>query len=100
MKLTDTQLVLLSAQGKDGAVELGSKLKGGAEVKAIDKLMREQLVEAIPATDGFPVWRRDDQKGALGLRNSTPLCPSWVSACSQTAEERRDMAERRTGLVW
>jgi hypothetical protein len=26
------------------------------------------LVEEIPATDGLPVWRRDDQKGALALR--------------------------------
>ena len=70
MKLTDTQLVLLSAaaQRQDGAVELGSKLKGGAGLKVIDKLLREQLVEEIPATDGLPVWRRDDQKGALALR--------------------------------
>jgi hypothetical protein len=34
MKLTDTQLVLLSAaaQRQDGAVERGSKLKGGASL--------------------------------------------------------------------
>jgi hypothetical protein len=70
MKLTDTQLVLLSAaaQCQDGAIELGSKLKGGASRKVIEKLLREHLVEKIPATDGLPVWRRDDQKGALALR--------------------------------
>jgi hypothetical protein len=70
MKLTDTLLVLLSAaaQRQDGAVELGSKLKGGAGLKVIDKLLREQLVEETPATDGLPIWRRDDQEGALALR--------------------------------
>jgi hypothetical protein len=70
MKLTDTQLVLLSAaaQRQDGAVELGSKLKGGASLKVIDKLLREQLVEEIPAAGGLPVWRRNDCVGALALR--------------------------------
>ena len=43
MKLTDTQLVLLSAaaQRQDGAVELGPKLKGGASQKVIGKLLSE-----------------------------------------------------------
>src|ERR1700733_13870051 len=70
LKLTDTWLVLLSAaaQRQDGAVDLGSKLKGGVGLKVIDKLLREQLVEEIPATGGLPVWRRDDQDGALALR--------------------------------
>src|ERR1700733_7313439 len=70
MKLTDTQLVPLSAAARhqDGAVELSSSLKGGAGLKVIGKLLHEQLVEEIPATDGLPVWRRDDQKGPLALR--------------------------------
>jgi hypothetical protein len=43
MKLTDTQLVLLSAasQRQDGAVEL----KGGASHKVIGKLLSEHLIE-------------------------------------------------------
>jgi hypothetical protein len=70
MKLTDTQLVLLSAasQRQDGALELGGKLKGGIAHKVIGKLFRERLVEEIPARDGVPVWRRDDKKGAPALR--------------------------------
>ena len=42
-KLTDTQLVLLSAaaQHPEGAIELASDLKGGAAKKTIGKLLRE-----------------------------------------------------------
>jgi hypothetical protein len=70
MKLTDTQLVLLSAavQREDGAVEIGPKLKGNAAQKVLGKLLSEHLIEEIPAQDGLPVWRRDEDKGALALR--------------------------------
>ena len=41
MKLTDTQLVLLSAasQREDGAIELAPNLKGGAAHKVVGKLL-------------------------------------------------------------
>jgi Protein of unknown function (DUF3489) len=70
MKLTDTQLVLLSAasQREDGTVEIGSKLKGAAAGKMISKLLRQHLIKEIPAQGGLPVWRRDEQKGARALR--------------------------------
>jgi Protein of unknown function (DUF3489) len=70
MKLTDTQLVLLSAasQREDGTLEIGSKLKGGAAGKIIGKLLRQHLIEEIPAQGGLPVWRRDEEKGARALR--------------------------------
>jgi hypothetical protein len=70
MKLTDTQLVLLSAasQREDGTVEVGSKLKGAAAGKMIGKLLRQHLIEEIPAQGGLPVWRRDEEKGARALR--------------------------------
>src|SRR5712671_3353220 len=47
MKLTDTQLVLLSAaaQREDSAVEIGGKLKGSAAQKVLSKLLSEHLVE-------------------------------------------------------
>jgi hypothetical protein len=70
MKLTDTQLVLLSAasQREDGTVEIGSRLKGAAAGKMIGKLLRQHLIEEIPAQGGLPVWRRDEEKGARALR--------------------------------
>ena len=70
MKLTDTQLVLLSAasQRHDGAIEIGAQLKDGAADKVIAKLLSQHLVEEIPAQNGLPVWRRHDAKGTLALR--------------------------------
>jgi hypothetical protein len=70
MKLTDTQLVLLSAasQRQDGAVDIGSKFKGGAADKVIGRLLSQHLIEEIPAQGALPVWRRDEDKGALALR--------------------------------
>ncbi|MGC1181196.1 MAG: DUF3489 domain-containing protein [Methyloceanibacter sp.] len=69
-KLTDTQLVLLSAasQREDCAIELAPNLKGGAAQKVVDKLLTEGLVEEIQARSLLPVWRRDDDKGPLALR--------------------------------
>jgi hypothetical protein len=70
MKLTDTQLVLLSAasQREDGGIELAPNLKGGAAHKVVGKLLTEGLIEEIQACGALPVWRRDEDKGPLALR--------------------------------
>jgi hypothetical protein len=70
MKLTDTQLVLLSAasQREDRAIELPANLKGGAAHKVVGKLLADGLVEEIRATGDLPVWRRDDTEGPFALR--------------------------------
>src|SRR5713226_1425000 len=67
MKLTDTQLVLLSAaaQREDGAIEIGPKLKGSAARQVLGKLLSEHLIEEIPAQGTLPVWRRDGQRGSV-----------------------------------
>jgi uncharacterized protein DUF3489 len=72
MKLTDTQLVLLSAasQREDRAIELTRNLKGAASHKVVRKLLSEGLIEEIAAGGSLPVWRRDDSNGALALRIS------------------------------
>ena len=69
-KLTDTQLVLLSAaaQHPDGAIELTPDLNDGAAKRAVGKLLRDGLIEQIPACSALPVWRRDDDAGPLALR--------------------------------
>ncbi len=69
-KLTDTQLVLLSAaaQRQDGAIELTGKPKPAVARKALTTLLTDGLVEEVPAGSTLPVWRRDDDQGALGLR--------------------------------
>jgi L-alanine-DL-glutamate epimerase-like enolase superfamily enzyme len=70
MKLTDTQLVLLSAasQREDGAVVLAPNLKGGAAGKVVDKLLRDGLIEEVSAAASLPAWRRDDVAGPRALR--------------------------------
>ena len=68
-KLTDTQLVLLSAaaQREDGAIDPAEGPKGGLAKKAISKLLTDGLVEEVPAGGMLPVWRRDDGRGPLAL---------------------------------
>ena len=70
MKLSDTQLVLLSkaSQREDLAVALPANLKGGAAHKVVGKLLTEGLLEEIRARGEHPVWRRDDDEGPRALR--------------------------------
>jgi hypothetical protein len=71
--LTSTQLVLLSAaaQREDGAIELAPNLKGAATDKVVSKLLRDGLIEEIPARGALPIWRRDEEKEAVALRITT-----------------------------
>jgi hypothetical protein len=70
MKLTDTQLVLLSAasQREDGGVMLAPNLKGSAASKVVGKLLRDGLIEEVSSGGSLPVWRRDGDAGPLALR--------------------------------
>jgi hypothetical protein len=69
MKLTDTQLVLLSTASRrqDGAIELAPNLKGGAAHKVVGKLLSAGLIDEIPPRAGLPVWRRDEFNGPVAL---------------------------------
>ena len=69
VKLTDTQLLLLSAASRreDRALELLSNLAGAAAQKVVARLLNEGLVEEISTGGALPVWRRDDD-GACTLR--------------------------------
>ena len=79
MKLTDTQLVLLSAaaQRQDGAVELGSKLKGASQ-KVIGKLLSEHMIEEIPA--GAPC-----RFGGAMMNKERSPCASPTTALPRSA---------------
>ena len=69
-RLTDTQLVILSAasQREDRGVELPVNAQGKAAGKIVDKLIRAGLLEEVGASGSLPVWRRDDDNGAIALR--------------------------------
>ena len=80
MKLTDTQLVLLSAasQRHDRVLERPSNLVGGAAGKVIDKLLTAGLIEEIPSRSSLPVWRRDEE-GARSVRITSSSFPKFES---------------------
>jgi hypothetical protein len=69
-RLTDTQLIILSAasQRGDRGVELPANVKGEAARKVVDKLIRRGLLEEVRANGSLPVCRRDDDSGAMALR--------------------------------
>ena len=69
-KLTDTQRIILSAasQREDRGVELPANIQGKAAVKIVDKLIRAGLLEEVCANGSLPLWRRDDESGAIALR--------------------------------
>jgi hypothetical protein len=73
MKLTDTQLVLLSAasQREDRGIELAPNLNGGAAQNLVRKLVTEGLIEEVAACGSLPVWRRDEENRPLALRITT-----------------------------
>ncbi|MDR5730008.1 MAG: hypothetical protein RB191_21555 [Terriglobia bacterium] len=60
MKLSDTQLILLSKAAKrdDRAVQLPSDVEAAAAEKLVARLAGAGLIEEIEAGDALPVWRR------------------------------------------
>jgi Protein of unknown function (DUF3489) len=68
-RLTDSQLIILSAasQRDDRGVELPANIKGDAARKAVDKLIRAGLLEEVRTLGSLPVWRHDDNTGAMAL---------------------------------
>jgi hypothetical protein len=63
IKLSDTQLVMLSAaaQRDDRGLTPLEKLKGGAADKVAMKLIAAGLVREVKAKAAMPVWQRDEQ---------------------------------------
>ena len=69
-KLSDTQLVLLSAacQRPDLSVyPLAAKLSGGAAAKVFNSLLSKGLIKEVQARRDDTVWREDNKRGRLTL---------------------------------
>ena len=71
-KLTDTQLVILSAAAArdDGAVlplPDSLKIKGGAVTSVLESLLKKDMVAEQPAAPGAEVWRESDDDGRVAL---------------------------------
>jgi hypothetical protein len=114
-KLTDTQLVLLSAaaQREDGAIDPAEGPKGGLAKKAIGKLLTDGLVEEVPAGGMLPVWRRDDGRGPLALcitprglaaigvekTGALPEAPPLSGRTAEDGDPTPDAPSQRTSAV-
>jgi hypothetical protein len=70
-KLSDTQLVILSAacQRPDLSVyPLTAKLPGGAATKVLTSLLNKGLIKEIIAKRDDTIWREDKKRGRLTLK--------------------------------
>lgn len=86
MKLTDTQLIVLSESAKrdDRVVAWPAKLKGVAAMKVVAPLLRAKLLEEIKAIGTTAPWRRDEREGFnYGLR----LTKAGLKAIAADEEE-------------
>lgn len=70
LKLTDTQLMLLSkaSQRDDHRLIVPETLKGGAARAVLSKLLTHSLVEEIEVGHCDPSWRRDEHEQPIGLK--------------------------------
>jgi Protein of unknown function (DUF3489) len=68
--LTETQWMVLSAasQRDDHCAMLPPRLRGGAAQKVVKKLIDLGLIEPVRARGDLPVWRGEDEGGAMALR--------------------------------
>src|SRR5271157_3526711 len=95
-RLTDTQLVILSAAARreDRGVELPANVQGKAAGKTVDKLIRAGLLEEVRASGSLPIWRRDNESGAIALRIT-----SAGLAAIDTADEAMAAPEENGGRL-
>jgi hypothetical protein len=100
IKLSDTQLVMLSAaaQRDDHCLTLPEKLKGAAACKVVTKLIAAGLVEEVKAKAGMPVWRRDEQDGqsyalALTAAGAKAIAVNPEEDASPVGDEERSPPE-------
>jgi hypothetical protein len=101
-RLTDTQLVILSAasQREDRGVELPANIQGKAAGKIVDKLIRAGLLEEVGASGSLPVWRRDDESGAIALRiTGAGLAAIDAADEAMAASEENDGHLASTGKI-
>ena len=112
-KLTDTQLMILSAasQREDSCLIAPKNLKGGAAQKVAAKLLAAGLVREIKAKPGMAVWRRDEEAGqayslkliAAGLKaiavDEGESQPSANTSASPNANEGSSKAKKAANMA-
>ena len=104
IQLSDAQAVILSTAcaREDGAVfPVTASLKGGAVGNVCKSLLKQGLIEEIPAADLNTVYRHDEERGPITLR-ATPLAYSTLGITDEQdetppAETPPAPAQRRKG---
>jgi hypothetical protein len=90
-KLSDTQLVILSAacQRPDLSVyPLATKLSGGAAAKVLNGLLSKGLIKEIQAKRDDTVWREDTKRGRLTLKGTkSAFAALGIEADGTTSED-------------
>jgi hypothetical protein len=98
VKLTDAQLVMLSAaaQRENLCLTAPDNMKGAILTKVGEKLMKLGLVREVRAKAGMPVWRRDEtgQNYALKL-TAAGLKAIVVDDASEQAVEPGEAPQRK-----
>ena len=102
VKLTDAQLVMLSAaaQRADLCLTAPDKLKGAILAKVSEKLVKLGLVREVRAKSGTPVWRRDNTGQSYALKlTAAGLKAIAVDDGSGEAIATREALQRNRSLV-
>ncbi|WP_300585288.1 DUF3489 domain-containing protein [Marivita sp.] len=89
IQLSDAQAVILSTAcaREDGAIfPVTANLKGGAVGNICKSLLKQALIEEMPATDFNTVYRHDEERGPLTLR-ATPLAYSTLGITDVPEDE-------------
>jgi hypothetical protein len=98
VKLSDKQLVMLSAGGQreDLCLTAPDKMKGAILTKISEKLVKLGLVREVRAKAGMPVWRRDDDGQSYALKlMAAGLKAIAVDDGSEEAVARREAPQPR-----
>ena len=96
IKLTDTQLVLLSAaaQRKDLCLVAPATLKGATPQKVASKLISLGFIKEVKAKANDPIWRRDE-----GASYALKLTATGAKAIAVDAAKPEDADEASAALA-
>src|SRR3984957_16155294 len=102
IKLTDTQIVMLSAAAlrDDRCLLAPQTLKGSAAQKLATKLIGAGLAKEIKAKPGAPVWRQDAQGGqSYALKLTAAGTRATADATGLALDERREGTDPRVQIT-
>ncbi len=95
MKLSDTQLIILSAAcaRENGCLlPVSGNLNSNAASMVLHSLINKGLAEEFPASDDMPVWREAEDGASISLRATAAAYQALGLGKDMTAEENDNQA--------